>query len=498
MTRRTHAALAAVLSVVLVLAFVPPVSALELWPVIYGESEPNDTPANASPAYPVQTKAGAATLTPGDVDYWEIAAVAGTWYQVSVRGVNGFDVYATLFGSDGTTPLLRMDDQWASSGGNPDSNWVRFRFYARATSKHFLKVETRRAGTSGDYQIWVHPFTADPPSNMRERVGGADRYEVAKNITEYSFQGWLGIQHVVIASGLDKALADPLTASGLAGAYDAPLLLVRGDWPGRLPEPTASAIATMKQRNPGQKIKFHIVGGPASVPESLSKVLLKYAPAGSTVDRIGGADRYAVAANVAARMRSVLGASYPSTCFITNGALTGSWPDALACGPIAYRNHFPILLVKLGSVPPVTESARKLYSTRYAVGSGYAISNALVTKLGATRIAGASRAQVARALAERAYFGDPQWMGRISHGGADNIMVTNKLSDALAASVLGGRHNIGLLYTGINAGDLPDPDTSEILMRHAGDGFIVLYAIGGPASVPEATLTQTGRSMGFD
>ncbi|HEX9093778.1 MAG TPA: cell wall-binding repeat-containing protein [Coriobacteriia bacterium] len=498
---RVRAVVAATLTAVLLFVAVPAVGALPWPPLAYHENLSNDTFATASGVTIASNQSGDGAVSPvGDVDFWEIPAVANTWYEVWIRGSGGFDPYATLYTGDGTPPFLWMDDQAAFKFDSESVSDVRFTFYARASTKHFLKVETKRAGTTGTYGIRVYAVTPVPqaPLNMRERIGGADRYEVAKNITEFSFQGWLGIEHVVIASGTDRALADPLTASGLAGAYDAPLLLVRADWPGRLPGPTASAIALMKQHNPSKKLKFHIVGGPASVPESLVKVLKSYAPPGSTVDRIGGADRYEVAANVADRMRKVLGPDYPKTAFITNGQLTESWPDALACGPVAYRNHFPILLVKLGSVPAVTETARKQYTTRYAVGSAYAISDALVTKLDARRIAGASRAEVARALVERSYFADPQWMGRLNHGGVDNIMVTNKLSDALAASVLGGRHNMGLLYTGINAGNLPDEDTGEVLMRNAGDGFCVVYAIGGPASVPEATLVQIGRRMGFD
>ena len=55
----------------------------------------------------------------------------------------------------------------------------------------------------------------------------------------HEYESFQGIHHVIIASGRDQAAADPLAASGLAGVYDAPLLLVRGDWPSTLPPGTA-------------------------------------------------------------------------------------------------------------------------------------------------------------------------------------------------------------------------------------------------------------------
>jgi len=60
-------------------------------------------------------------------------------------------------------------------------------------------------------------------------LAGANRFEVAVNAAKDHWPGLVGIQHVIIVSGEDRALCDALSAAGLAGVYDAPILLTVRD-----------------------------------------------------------------------------------------------------------------------------------------------------------------------------------------------------------------------------------------------------------------------------
>ncbi|HEX9093777.1 MAG TPA: cell wall-binding repeat-containing protein [Coriobacteriia bacterium] len=431
----------------------------------------------------------------GDADWFGFPVATGRWYSISVEGVSGFDPMIQMYEATGVNRLSLMDSQWT---GVPFpgavSKDVFVYYHATSTGHVHFAVTAGASGGTGAYEIKVAEVASAPAVATTVRLGGADRYEVAANNMR---EGWTlaGTTNVIIASGLDKAMADPLTASGLAGVYNAPILLVRADRP-TLPAYTATAIAQLKAANPGNKLKFYFVGGPASVPDYVKTRILAVAP-GSTFERLGGADRYEVAANVAARMRSVLGPAHPKACFITNGQNPTYFPDSLACGPYAYKQHFPILLVKGGgSVPAVTETARKLYTTRYLVGSKSALPDPLPTKLGAMRLEGNGRAQVARLLAEHAF----DWMGAgwLDRTLPRKLVIANKLSDALTAGAFGGKVDAALLYTATNADNMPDQDTQEYLLRHSYNVTGKIYIDGGPATIPDIVVLMIQRLMGLD
>ena len=65
----------------------------------------------------------------------------------------------------------------------------------------------------------AEPTPPPPPPSpaTTDRISGNDRYDVATDIARESFPGWAGVKHVVIASGEDRASADPLSAEGLCG-----------------------------------------------------------------------------------------------------------------------------------------------------------------------------------------------------------------------------------------------------------------------------------------
>jgi N-acetylmuramoyl-L-alanine amidase len=319
----------------------------------------------------------------------------------------------------------------------------------------------------------------------------------------YDFEGdstFAGVRDVIVASGLDKAAADPLASSGLAGLYDAPLLLVRGDRPTTLPGGTAWALNQIKLDNPGVHIKFHIVGGPASVPDSLKSRILAASTSGSTIERIGGADRYTVASNIAARMRSVLGAGYPSVAFVVNGHDSAYFWNALMCGPVSFRSHWPILLVTRAGVPSVTASAKGHYHSLFVVASTADVTaanaDAIIGSGAGSRIsnpttkgAGYNREKMARMFAEGAEV--EGWLG--SGHTSQVVGITNKLADSLAGGIFMGKKNGPLLYSYDAWGY--SPETEEFLQKRRID-ITRAYCFGGPASFSPDLHNRTNALLG--
>lgn len=312
-----------------------------------------------------------------------------------------------------------------------------------------------------------------------DRQAGADRYAVAAGLAARAPGGYTGVRHVIIASGLDRAAADPLSAAGLAGAYKAPVLLVRGDKTNYLPAATAAALREIRAANPGARIAVHVVGGPVSVPEKVVGQVKAVLGAGTTSDRLSGADRYAVAANVAARMRAVYGPSYPRGVFIVNGSSPGLFFNALAASPVCYGKGYPLLLVKGPAVPPATAAALRNYTDKWVVGNEVAVPESVRLAQVARRVGGANRNEVAANFATTAY----------EQGWADisTVGVANALADSLTGGASIGSLGGVMLYTG-NATSL-SPATTQFLINWKGTVDTVLV-LGGPISVNPALSTE--------
>lgn len=321
-----------------------------------------------------------------------------------------------------------------------------------------------------------------------------DRYAVAAGLAEEvgKSQGATQPANVIIASGLDKAAADPLAAGPLAGLYNAPILLVRADTPYTLP--TATRDYLLKLRNAhARPITFTIVGGTASVPDSLKTRLLAVAPVGSRIGtRYTGIDRYAVAASVAARVRSLTATN--TMCFITNGATPAYFYDTLAVSALAAKMRIPILLTRPTFVPPVTAVEASRYKKRTVVGATMVITPATASALKASERIGFSgvdasdydRTLMSRLVAEYAY--DRGWMTQSTLG------VTNKLADALVGGAAMGRLGAPVLFTGwdTNAAGW-EPEYTGGLINQLRPSHPTVYVIGGSGSVAPSTFNEIRR-----
>jgi len=180
--------------------------------------------------------------------------------------------------------------------------------------------------------------------DSENRLSGANRYETAYEIAKENFQT---AETVILVRGDSEdnipQVVDGLTASGLAGSKEAPILLTPKD---------ASHPDTMKALEELQTQNIYIIGGTAAVSVTVENELIAE---GYHVNRVReeGGDRYSTAAAVAME----IGAAVNNTAIITSGN-DRNLVDSLVSGPLAHQGH-PILLVDnaRGTVPQATLDA---------------------------------------------------------------------------------------------------------------------------------------------
>lgn len=153
------------------------------------------------------------------------------------------------------------------------------------------------------------------------RIDGKDRYEVSANVASKLPKS----STVIVSNGM--AFADALSIAPFAAESGFPILLTAKD---QLPAPIQKYI---KDNTIQQSI---IIGGEGSVSEKVKASLLNSV-------RIGGADRYEVAANIANTYFPS-----PKRAYIATGM---TFADALTGSVAAAKQEAPILLTKSNQIP---------------------------------------------------------------------------------------------------------------------------------------------------
>lgn len=287
---------------------------------------------------------------------------------------------------------------------------------------YFLEIDTVGSPL---FELRMHVLTRSC------RLAGENRYATAVAVSGSTFAK--GANTVVIASG--EGFADAVAASSLAGAYDAPLLLVGAK---SLPPEVSAEIVRL-----GATQAF-VVGGETAVSAAVSAAV-DALPGMDTPVRVAGANRYETSAEVARRVLSRVGTDWDGGVFIARG---DAFPDALAVGPLAWRSRRPVVLTSPSALPEASlavlgESAPSL---AVIVGGKGAVSDAVAAEIDEVagtieRIDGATRFATA---ANVATYG-------VTHGivGADFVGVATGTSfpDALAGGVACGAEGGVLLLT---------------------------------------------------
>lgn len=363
--------------------------------------------------------------------------------------------------------------------GSSDASGT-FSHIATVSAKRYYRVVAD--GVAGIYDPAVSATTSVDIAGPKrvDRVGGANRYEVAANMAATAYPGWVGLDDVIIACGEDRANADPLAAAGLSGVYDAPILLTE-TW--RLNPTTKNTLTRIAAVNPGLRIR--IVGGPGSVPPAVVSAMVAIPGVNSSVDRIGGADRYEVTANIANRMVGVLGSSNIPGVLIVCGSNPSAFYDALAAGPIAANKHLPMLAVRPTSIPATVQNVLDgalLGKPRYVVSSTAYVSNSVYNSVGAVDrfTTSADRYTASRDIANKAVdtYG---WLT------PRETAIAAKLPDALTGGAFIGKKGSALLFTDSTT-VMKSVPKSWITSKKA--GILRGWVLGGPASVTEQVKNE--------
>jgi len=305
------------------------------------------------------------------------------------------------------------------------------------------------------------------------RLGGADRYQVSSLIADTSFGS---AQTVIIASG--ETFPDALSASGLAGCYNAPLLLVQRS---SVPSAISSRIRAL-----GAK-KAIVCGGPATVSDGVVSTLRAK---GLAVERIGGIDRYQTATMIARRIAGITGGG--GTVYVARG---DAYPDALSLSPLAYVQKAPILLTEPRSLNSRTRSELSTggYRSSRIAGGGVAIGYGVARRMAASvenqirsyvpdtvRWGGDTRYEVAvKCATEGVAQGSNTW---VYVGVARGDGFADALGGGIAA---GSRGGVVLLTTTSRL----NPKTANAMTAHAGETR-ECDVYGGTVAVSTKTYEQ--------
>lgn len=356
---------------------------------------------------------------------------------------------------------------WSLSGGYSDATFLPRTWHLPSGSTDFALAEGQTI--SGTIVLQHNALTYTDAY----RLSGASRYDTAIELAVENFPDWDGVTNLVIASGSDAAAVDALTASGLAGALNCPLLLVGTN---TLPTNVQAAISAMPAG-----LMVWIVGGPSAVSPALDTQIYALGPVHG-VQRVQGTDRYDTATAVAGQMRIITGG--PSACLIANGENPASYYDALALSPLAYARDWPILLVRKDSVPTATWGYMQTYlggAHKYMAGGEAVISETVRTTVGChadDRWWGGNRYQTAIAV------------GTMSVGygflNNDTMGFAATLPDALAGGAMVGRRGGVMLLTPSTS---MNPNVSNYLQTYY-DDFDYAYVFGGMTALSESVRLQ--------
>ena len=221
-------------------------------------------------------------------------------------------------------------------------------------------------------------------------IVGSDRYETASIIASK-----MQYSSAILVNGL--SIVDGLSASGLSGSLNAPILLTRKD---NIPQSTLDKLV------PAQTI--YLVGGTSVISPELENSLRLM---GKSVVRLGGSDRYLTSIEVANKIESIKGIQ---EIYYVNG-LTGE-ADAMSVAPVAAKTGNPVILTNGKS----TTYKRNVQA--YSIGGSTALNTSFDSF--AQRLGGSNRFETNKNVINK-FFPDKTHV---------NLSKSDVLIDALTAS----------------------------------------------------------------
>ena len=323
--------------------------------------------------------------------------------------------------------------------------------------------------------------------------GGRDRYDTALRLANNfgTAKGLGNVPVAFVASGL--ALVDAVSVAGLAGFFDAPVLLTQGD---SLHGGVADFIEDYGVGT------VYILGGSGAVSDEVAEDIEALANE-PTVSRIEGADRYATAAAAASKLgggAAWCGAEDPAALLANGGDV--SLAEAMMVGPIAHRLQLPLLLTAADELPMATADFIEAEDIEHVVivGGTDAVSDDVATALSDSgvdtvqRIAGDTPAGTSVELANL-LTGDCKDDLAPTAGATVALVSQDGLPDGVSASpVLSSTYADGDLVPILVVGDTLPASVRDYLAAtpsEDADGNKVnlsIVAIGGAAAVSQSVM----------
>lgn len=283
------------------------------------------------------------------------------------------------------------------------------------------------------------------------RIDGKDRFEVAVNTSK---MGWPNGSETVILANY-QAFADALSATPLAYKLNAPILLTES---GRLSPVIKTEIARLKAS------KVVLIGGSVSITTAVVNELKSLGI--SSIERIGGQDRYDVSSQIALKVGGA------GTAVVANGQ---NFPDALSIAPYAAKHGYPMLLTRSDKLPDIINKTIKQLNINNTIISGGVLSvdeNVRASLPSSKRISGADRYQVSANILQT-YYPAP----------AKAFVATGlTFADALTGSVLAAKQDAPILLTH------PTSVSKSVIDVVKSKGINDFVILGGKVSVPDNTF----------
>ena len=296
------------------------------------------------------------------------------------------------------------------------------------------------------------------------------------------------MDNVIVASGEDRAAADPLTAASLCWAYDAPLLLTQSSGiPSALRTALKEIGCCQPQRHGHHRGRRSVC---AQVGAESDQVPRSARPAAVQRPWPSG-DRFSLAAGIASRVKQVAAdtsRTIPSAVLVANGADAGTFFDALSASAISANTGVPVLLSRQDKAPAVT--AKFIKATAPAeiimIGGPTTLAWDVQRQLkGTDRFHGADRHATSVAVAQGAH----------ARGWSDpaTTYLAGALPDAVSGAMLAATQDAPLVIV---------PKTticSSVAKFLSSDSSAVTKAVvlGGSASVSNGLYGELGGNPGI-
>lgn len=223
-------------------------------------------------------------------------------------------------------------------------------------------------------------------------LAGSDRYGTAVKLSQSQFNK---TDTVVIVNGL--AIADGLAATPLATYLNSPILLTRSNI---IPDVTRNEITRLNAN------KAIIVGGKTVVDGNVESALRQLGI--STIERLGGSDRYATSLQIAKYIDSNL---YDVESIVVSNGLGDA--DAMSIASVAGRDRMPIILSRADKLNDDIYNWLKSEDLKnaYIIGGPTVLSNNIVSSINGitssdisgNRLGGANRYDTNAMVIERFY-----------------------------------------------------------------------------------------------